>query len=182
MKTVACTEGCVLEWVKLICSGVFAVLIAISDAREYKIKNVLVLPFLLFGLTFNALFGGLSSFQNALVGMVLPLCLLPLFGLKMLGAGDIKAFCTLGSILGWRWSIDVVLYSFVAAGILAIGFLLLRKNAAARFGNLLRYMKLCLYNRRLLPYSDFVDTHGRFRFAFGILGGYIIVALTSIYR
>ena len=166
-----------MEWVTLACGALFTILIVISDVREYKIKNRLILPFLFLGLILNALNGGLKGLQNSVFGLLVPLCLLPLFALKMIGAGDIKAFCALGCLVGWKWSINIVLYSFIAAGILAVGFMIVRKNAAARFRTLYRYMKLCVYNKKLLPYEEFSDSNSRFRFAFGIMGGYAFMML-----
>ena len=169
-----------LEWVKLAIGGTLSILAAASDLREYKIKNRLILPFLLIGLVLNTVNGGVGGLQDAAVGLILPLCLLPLFAFKMLGAGDIKTFCALGSIVGWRQSIDVVLYSFIAAGILALGFVIFRKNAATRFKSLIRYLKMCFYNRKLLSYDDFSDSGSRFRFAFAILGGYAVMAFITV--
>ena len=163
----------------LVIGGVLSVLAAASDLKEYKIRNRLILPFLLIGLVLNTVNSGVAGLADSAIGLLLPLCLLPLFALKMLGAGDIKTFCALGSIVGWRKSIDTILYSFIVAGILALGFMIFRKNAATRFKSLIRYLKVCLYNRKLLSYEDFSDSGSHFRFAFAILGGYAVMVVTE---
>lgn len=155
----------------------FVCLAAISDYRSYKIKNRDVLIFLVSGLIFNIFTDGIAGGKDALLGALLPLVLFPLFVLRMLGAGDIKAFCALGSILGFEQSRHLILFSFVAGGIIALLFLMFRKNAMERFKNFWRYLKACFYMRNLLPYDSFTDPNGKFRFAYGIFCGYIITVI-----
>ncbi|NTV91012.1 MAG: hypothetical protein HGA22_11745, partial [Clostridiales bacterium] len=76
-----------------------------SDLRHYRIRNRHLAIFGVAGLLVSIL-----NFQNPatsaqiisiLFPVILPLVLLfPLYCLKMLGAGDVKLFCSIGAIMG----------------------------------------------------------------------------------
>lgn len=160
----------------------FVTLAVVNDYRTYKIKNNLVLGFLCTGFIFNIAFGGLNGGIDAFGGSLFPLVLFPLFALKMLGAGDIKAFCAIGSIVGLDQSINTVIFSIIAGGTIALGFLVLRSNAMVRFRAFWRYLTTCFYMRRLLPYDQFSDPEGKFRFAYGIFCGFIIAVVNHYFQ
>lgn len=168
-----------IEIIKYSICALFILLAAINDYRYYKIKNKLVLTFLVIGLIFNLVTGGASGGVKSIYACLIPLALFPLFALKMLGAGDIKAFCAIGSILGLTQIIYIVLFSFLGGGVIAVFFLIFRQNALERFKAFAKYIKMCFYLRKLLPYSEFTDENSKFRFAYGILSGFIILVFAS---
>ena len=154
------------------------VLIAVyTDWKAYKIKNRFVLLFAGLGLALNAVFYGLPGLQDALFGLLVPLALFPLFALRMLGGGDIKALCAVGSIVGYSASIQTVLFSFLAGGAIALGFMIFRRNAWQRAKQFVSYVKQCFWMGKLLPYDQFTDEKSAFRFSFGILGGFLAAAI-----
>lgn len=171
-----------MEIVKYCLGLVFVSLAVISDYKIYKIKNVHIMIFLIAGLIFNLLNGGLGGGIEAIMGALLPLVLFPLYALKMLGAGDIKAFCAIGSILGFEQIGYTIIFSFMAGGVIAVFFLVFRENALARFKAFWKYIYACFYMRRLLPYSSFTDPSGKFRFAYGIFCGFILSVINNYYQ
>ena len=127
---------------------IFTVIAVITDIREYKIKNRYVLPFISAGLLINVILSGFTGLLDAVSGMLIPLILFPLFILRILGAGDIKAFSVIGSIAGLHMSIRTILLSFLAGGIIA-----------------------------LVPYARFTEDKSRFRFALGICAGFVTAVI-----
>ena len=103
-------------------------LAVINDIKENKIKNKVILPFLLLGLITNFIMDGKIGVKNSLIAILIPFLTLFLFYvLGMLGAGDIKFFCAIGSIMGIEFIIYSMAYSFIIGGVIAIIIMLSRK-------------------------------------------------------
>jgi len=95
------------------------VAISYTDVRYRRIPNTFVLATLISGLLLNTLFDGFNGLLTSLGGCVLAFMLmfaLHIFG--AMGAGDVKLFAAIGSIIGMR----LVLPTF--AVILITGFVL----------------------------------------------------------
>src|SRR5574344_786923 len=81
-----------------------------TDFRRYRIYNLLIALGLALGLVLNCIQSGLSGILGSLMAAVVPAAaLIMFFALRMLGAGDIKLFCVIGSIMG----IEFILYSMI---------------------------------------------------------------------
>ena len=73
----------------------------ITDLREEKIKNKWIIGGLVLGLTIRIFQEGVCGLLSAFLGIAVPLVLLWIaFCERWIGAGDIKLFSVLGSILG----------------------------------------------------------------------------------
>ncbi len=154
----------------------------LGDIRTYKIRNSITLPFIVLGAATNIYLQGLPGLRFSFMGMLVPFLLLAgLFVLKMLGAGDIKAFCAVGSIMGAEFVINAMAYSFLAGGVIASALILLRGNGKERFKHLFSYLKYCLLTLKLQPYGDFEDKSkgDKFRFAYAITCGTCIQAFLA---
>jgi len=124
---------------------VLALLLAmavVSDARQRRIPNTLVLVTLLAGLLFHAVgpkvgAGGLFAsepgpmgFWRALGGVLTGLLLfLPMHLLRILGAGDVKLFAAVGSFAGPTATVNLALCVLLAGGLLALGHMVVARNA-----------------------------------------------------
>jgi len=78
-----------------------AVLIIYYDVRYRRIPNLFVVGLLIGGLTINTSFGGFSGALTSVEGFALaflPMFLIHLFG--AMGAGDVKLFGAVGSVIG----------------------------------------------------------------------------------
>ena len=168
--------------IKCVLTGVFVSRAVIQDIKEYKIKNKLVLAMLLSGLVLRTVFGGVSGLLGGLGGMLIPLALFPLFVLRMIGAGDIKALCAIGAVLGVRDSIWFTVISIIAGGVTAVFFVILRKNASERLNRLITYLKVSLMSRSLPEYSNHFEESAVFRFSYGIAGGYLVYVIMVIIK
>lgn len=166
---------------KILLAAAFVIIITIEDICEYKIKNRTIMIFLILGLIINALTGNKNEIISGIIGMIIPLILFPLFVTNMLGAGDIKAFCVLGIIFGWRAVIEIILLSFLSGGIIAVGFTVFRKGAIDRFKHLFIYLRTIFLTKKLTPYRvNGAKDESTFRFSFGIAGGLIVYMLSVL--
>lgn len=111
--------------------------------------------------------------------MLIPLVLFPLYALKMLGAGDIKALCSIGAVVGFKLSVMTMLLTFVSGGIIALGFMLFNKNFIERFKNLFNYFKMIFYTRHIEKYSYGGSEKSYFRFSFAITAGTIFAIVNN---
>ena len=150
------------------------ILAVVSDIKFYKIKNKILLPFMMLGILTNFIASGINGLKFSLVGLFIPMVILiVLYALKMLGAGDIKLFCAIGSMMGLLFCLYIMAYSFIAGGAISLLIIILRKNGKERLKVLVEYFKACLICFTILPYSDFKETGdgGKFHFAIAIAVG-----------
>ena len=97
-----------------------AVAIIYTDTRYRRIPNKLVLVTLIGGLTINAFFGGSWGLLLSLGGFALAfalMLLLHVFG--ALGAGDVKLFGAVGSIVGVSLVLPTLMVVALVGGVLA---------------------------------------------------------------
>lgn len=94
-----------------------------------------------------------SSYVYYVTGCLLPFFLLFLFyGIRVLGAGDIKLFMVVGLFLGRKEIFYVILWSFLFGGIYAIIKLFREKCFRKRFAYFFSYLKRVVVNGRLETY------------------------------
>ncbi len=162
--------------IKIIISAVFLILINITDIKGYKIKNKVVLPTVIIGLIFGLI---CNKFFDSVYGMLIPLVLFPLYALKMLGAGDVKALCAIGAILGLKLSVMTMLLTFVSGGVIALGSMLLNRNFIERFKNLFNYLKMSFLTKKIEKYNYGESEKSYFRFSFAITAGTILAIVNN---
>lgn len=111
---------------------------AMTDVWRYRIYNILTWPLLVFGLLYHSLavegMGLVPSVLGFSVGFI-PMALFYLSG--GMGAGDVKLMGVLGTWLGPVVILEVLLVSWLAAGLYALGVLLC--NAVAPDSEKVRY-------------------------------------------
>jgi prepilin peptidase CpaA len=98
-----------------------AVLIIYHDVRYRRIPNPFVLATLITGLTFNFVVGGWRGGLSSIGGCVLAFILmfmLHVFG--AMGAGDVKLFAAIGSILGANLVLPTFVVVVLTGGLLAL--------------------------------------------------------------
>lgn len=110
---------------------ILLVIASVSDYRFYKIPNWLTAGGMLFGLAYNAIFpfsqehGFLWALGGLLIGFI---TMLPLYGIRIMGAGDVKLMAMVGAFLGVSDTVYAVLFSFIAGGIGALVFSLANRT------------------------------------------------------
>ena len=98
-----------------------AVVITYYDARYRRIPNAFVLATLIAGLSINSIIGGLPGALASLGGCALAFALmfmLHIFG--AMGAGDVKLFAAIGSVVGASLVVPTFLVVVLTGGALAV--------------------------------------------------------------
>lgn len=98
---------------------------AVIDVRRHRIPNWLTLSGATFALLYSAVIpffmqhGFLWSLGGLGIGFGL---LFPFYLMRIMGAGDVKLMAMAGALLGVNEVLPAVLASFIAGGVLAIGY------------------------------------------------------------
>jgi prepilin peptidase CpaA len=121
------------------------------DVRARRIPNAVVFPGALAGLLLHALLpagaglfgtpmGSLGVFC-ALGGLGLGLAVfLPLYALRLMGAGDVKLVAMVGAFAGAGQILTIALFTLVAGGVLALVFAAGQRKLRQLTGNALQMM------------------------------------------
>lgn len=160
--------------IKLLFLFIFLFVAVYTDIKLRKIKNNLIIIFVLSGIIINVWEGGFTGFFLSLKGIFLPVILLLIFfKLKMLGAGDIKLFSGIGAFMGPGFLLETMIGSFLTGGVIAVILIIIRKNARQRFGYMFTYLKSCFIAFTLLPYGYSGDNNdgAKFPFACAVISG-----------
>ncbi len=154
----------------------------ISDIKTYTIKNIIVFPFIALGFISNYLLFGFDGFFSSLIGCISPIILLFIFfALKMLGAGDIKLFSAIGSIMGLNFVLYSMVYSFIFGGIFAIGILIGRRIFKTRLKYIRDYFLNCFLTFSIKPYQEsFENKESVFHFTYAIICGTVTTIVLSM--
>ncbi len=116
--------------------SVVLLLAVLIDLRTRRIPNVLIAAGFGLGLVCAVAQQGIAGLPNALGGAALAiLLLLPMFAMRAIGAGDVKLLAVVGSFSGPFGFLLVLLYTFLAGGVLAIGAMMMSGRATAVFDN-----------------------------------------------
>ena len=151
---------------------------SIADCRSHRIPNLLVLSGLGFGLLyngFNAPFPAatpLWAVSGAGLGL---LTLLPLYGMGILGAGDVKLMAMVGGFIGPAALLQVLPYTLISGGLLSLALVLLRGTTRRAWNNLGGVMHMAMHDsmagRRTSLRIDGRASAGRLPYALAIASG-----------
>ncbi len=139
----------------------------------------MIVLFLAIGVTFHVFSNGHHNLFIGILGLIAPfVVLLPLYILKMIGAGDIKLFCSIGFLLGIKGVLYSIMYSYLFGLVVAVIIMLTRDNFLARFQKLYIYLKSCILTMCIMPYDELnTQSDGRMHFTIPIAMGTIAVIL-----
>ena len=129
-------------------SYLFPVVIAgtamIMDFRTAKVDNGWILFSMFMGFVLCIRERGVSGIRFFLMGSGAPLFLAVLFVLGMLGAGDIKLFCALGSVM---------CISFMIGACISLAILISEHNFCERIRYFISYLENTVKNKQILSYG-----------------------------
>jgi len=119
------------------------------DARARRIPNAIVFPGALAALLLHALlpagsglFGapmGSLGLASACGGLALGLAvLMPMYALRLMGAGDVKLLAMVGAFVGAGQILTVALLTLAAGGVLALAFAAWQRKLRQLLGNAYR--------------------------------------------
>lgn len=117
----------------------------ISDLISSNIKNLYVAVAATLGFVINMFLSGSSGLVESLKGAAVPLLILGVFFLtRLIGAGDIKLFCSIGAVLGYKFILFAMAYSFLFCGIFAFAALVRQSKVKGIFDSFFTEVKICL--------------------------------------
>jgi prepilin peptidase CpaA len=91
------------------------------DGKELRVPNWITFPMVLSGLVANTVLGGWEGLGFGLLGMVTGLlCLLPLYSVGGMGAGDVKLMAGMGAWLGWEITLAAFVVSVFVGAFMAV--------------------------------------------------------------
>lgn len=154
---------------------IFLIIAVAQDIRIGKISNRLITAGLFVGFYFQLMEYQILGVYYFLRNISVPVILLYLlFQMRVLGAGDIKLFSMIGSILTIQELCRCIAYGFLAGGIGAGFYLLFCKNYRLRLIHAGRYLLGLLQTREMLPYEPLEEADAwKFAFSVPILFGVI---------
>jgi prepilin peptidase CpaA len=127
----------------------------ISDLRTSKIKNAYVVTAIILGLAANTFLPGASGITESIKGAAVPVLSLGIFYYTgLIGAGDIKLFSSIGAVLGWKFVLYAMAYSFLACGIFALAVITRKSKLKGMFSSFFREVKLCLLTHSVSCFED----------------------------
>ncbi len=96
-------------------------MVAVTDVRAFRVPNKITYPFVLVGLAYHGLTGGLEGLGVSLLGMAVGFAvLLFLHILGAVGAGDVKLMAGVGAWLGATSAIYLFAVAAVATAVYSI--------------------------------------------------------------
>jgi len=131
-------QGFLIEnWhVKLVCGTL--IIAAYIDGKQLRVPNWITFPMVLSGLAYNAWGAGWEGLGIALAGMAVGLlCLLPLYSVGGMGAGDVKLMAGMGAWLGASITFSAFCVSAVVGAIMAVWMVWRRKSFVHHYANFL---------------------------------------------
>jgi prepilin peptidase CpaA len=118
------------------------------DVRTYKIPNWLTFGGAAFALLYSAFepFSGGHGLLWSLGGLGVGFfIMLPMYALRVMGAGDVKLMAMVGAFLGVSATLHAALFVFILGGVLALGHSLLRGSMLRMVGNVKDITQGALY-------------------------------------
>jgi prepilin peptidase CpaA len=106
------------------------------DARMHRIPNAVVFSGTAIALVLAAMPDGIGA-GTAVAGFAVALGVtLPLYLVRVMGAGDVKLIAAVGAFLGYPSALGATLVVFVTGGVLALGWAAATTGVSALFRNL----------------------------------------------
>lgn len=153
----------------------------ISDVTKGKIYNELILTGIFLGTVYQILGQGVVGVLWLFGGMAAPAVLMAgLYYFRMIGAGDVKLFCALGSLLGIPGIFFCMLYALFLGGIFSALLMLKRKNTGKRIHYFIDYIRRMQDTGRWEPYRKKKNKDGEFYFSIPVLLS-VLLGIGGIY-
>lgn len=125
------------ESVLLAVALVLASIGAVIDVQQHRIPNWLTYPGIILGVMLRGLLFGWKGLSGAAVGCLLAGGIMFIFyAVRAMGAGDVKLMAAIGSLVGPRHAVAVLLATAVCGGVMAVLYALSRRRLGATVRNL----------------------------------------------
>lgn len=120
-------------WINLLLISMLVVCV-VTDLKERKIYNKVLLPVLMMAWLVHLLADGITGMKFSLIGTSVGLAILFIpFLLGGMGAGDVKLLAVVGALKGTSFVLYSALYMAIVGGVMALLILLFHKGVKQRF-------------------------------------------------
>ncbi|KGK91422.1 hypothetical protein DP73_03780 [Desulfosporosinus sp. HMP52] len=153
-----------------------------GDIRTKKIKNKLTLSACLIGFALNAIFYSTQGLYFSLRGLGAGFLLMFLLYLAgVVGAGDVKLFGAVGSIMGMAYVITLYFYSILMGSLIGLVLMIWQKQFVIRVKGLFQALKGLIFFKSLEPLRDFSKGKGlKIPYMYAVLPCSIIAVILPI--
>lgn len=132
---------------------IIAAVAVVMDLRTAKVDNGWILFSIVQGFFIQCLVQGWTGICTFLAGALVPILVLGgLFVLRMLGPGDIKLFCALGSIMGAAAIVKCILISLFLGASISAAILISNGGFRQRFHYFFQYFQELAQSGKVKPY------------------------------
>jgi prepilin peptidase CpaA len=163
----------------MLIDAIFIVVLAIcfiTDVREQRIYNKVVLPSALAVFILNISLYGFYGFKLSAIGFIsgLGILIIP-YLLGGIGAGDVKLLAFIGAAKGAQFVVNSAIYMAFIGGIISLIILIVNKQAVAFFKEIFSWLVSYFYSvKREVKFSR---TSNKFPYGTAIVGGALICLL-----
>ncbi|RDW21723.1 A24 family peptidase [Oceanobacillus chungangensis] len=150
---------------------VFLVIAFMTDVKYQKLPNWLTAGGMLIGIVYHLITSGVEGLLFSFLGLLVAGGIfLILYVFKALGAGDVKLFAAIGSMIGIQLVLYMMMYSIVFAGLIAIIILLFTKTFLKKITNALFAIIHSITSRSFQKIEEFKTTKAtRFPFMYAVI-------------
>lgn len=168
-----------MEVFKIVILIILVSICAYTDIKQKKIYNkFLVIPLIL-GFVISVYTLGLDGFRSSFIGMIVPfLMFIIFFAMHLFGAGDIKLYCTIGAIMGWKFVVNNIFFSFILTGIIIIIRVLYKRQFLMYIKNIYFYFKTFFISKGDMSSDKKIET-SYFPFAISIFVSTIVQLMSG---
>jgi prepilin peptidase CpaA len=134
-----------MDWQSFLLSNWHVKLVAVTlivaawiDGKQLRVPNWLTYPMALSGLVFNVCVDGWAGLGAGSLGLVVGLlCLLPLYAVGGMGAGDVKLMAGVGAWLGYEVTFWSFVVTVVVGAVMAVAMVLYRRGFQKHYTQML---------------------------------------------
>lgn len=143
----------------------------IYDVKFHKIPNWLSAGGMLVGIVFHLISGGIDGLIFSFLGVLIAGGIfLILYVFKAIGAGDVKLFAAIGSIVGVQMVLYMMMYSIIVAGVIGIVILLFTRTFLQKMTSALFHFIGSILSRDLSRLEEYKTTKStRFPFMYAVI-------------
>lgn len=155
-----------------------------TDITSGRIPNRLTLAAAILGVTLSVAPGGIGPGEASRGLAIGFLALLPLYGFRAIGAGDVKLMAAAGTFLGMAGTLTALVYALALGGALTLGYAAKKRALARLFGNLRLFVQgsAARIARGGVPTVDDMPlSRVRVPYALAIAGGVLLQLLTRYF-
>lgn len=161
----------------------FLIVAFVMDVRHYKLPNWLTAGGMLVGILYHLISNGIDGLLFSFLGLfVAGGIFLVLYIFKAIGAGDVKLFAAIGSLVGIQMVLYMMMYSIIFGGLIGIIILLFTKTFLVKMTVAFIHFIDSITSKDLSKLEDFkVNKATKFPFMYAVLPAVAITYYYSFY-